>query len=296
MRFLTAIGFALITIGLYAQTNENDKIFSNAHGLTRGTSLFFEVEGYDIFTCDHDDLYFDKTGIRIAKRKYKIDKENIGRVDSMLAIKHQYFVTDYKITDGLNQKSVFYFIPREDNKLKVIAFSRALDRDVQIERLFVKSIIDSSVPEYVYSQPNTDSLNFAGRYLYLGGACRWMGPHNVQCPDFGQISWAEFRSIEQAEQLTELNCQITASKGMGEVLGKDKVDVIFEGVETKALKIKYKIKIPRLIMGGSNLLIAYYVSAEIRGKNIACIMSQYTDDVNANNLAPLLGEVMKLKQ
>lgn len=49
-------------------------------------------------------------------------------------------------------------------------------------------------------------------------------------------------------------------------------------------------------MGGSNILIVYYVTAELRGKNVACIMSQYTDDINARDLAPLLGEVMKLKQ
>lgn len=296
MRYIAAIGFAFLTIGLYAQTNEIDNIFSNTHGLTRGTSLFFEVEGYEIFTYDYDDLYFDKTGIKIAKRKYKIDKENSGEIDSILNVKHQYFVTDYKISDDLNQKSVFYFVPREDNKLKVIAFSRAPDRDIQIERLFVESIIDNSLPDYVYSQSNTDSVNFAGRYLYLGGACRWMGPHNVQCPDFGQISWSEFRSLERAKQSADINYQISANKKLGIVLEKDSVDVIFEGVETKALKIKYKIKIPQLIIGGSNILIVYYVSAEIRGNNVACVMSQYTDDVNANELAPLLGEVMKLNQ
>lgn len=35
----------------------------------------------------------------------------------------------------------------------------------------------------------------------------------------------------------------------GEVLEKDSVDVVFEGVETTALKIKYKIKYPDSLWG-----------------------------------------------
>lgn len=296
MKFKATLGLLLFSTLLLAQDNIQDEIFSNAHGLTRGTSLYFEVEGYDIFTYDFDNLYFDKTGIKKAKKKFKIDKENLGNVDSTLSVQNKYFVTDYKYADNLNQKSVFYFVPTNNNKIKTIAFSRALDRDIAIESLFVKSIISGTIPASVYTQPNTDSVSFAGRYIYLGGACRWMSPHNVQCPDFGQISWSTFRNIDDAKKSAETHFLITANKGMGEVLEKDSVIVIFEGIETKALKTKYKIKIPQLIMGGSNILIIYYVAEEIRSTNIACVMSQYTDNVNAKDLAPLLQEVMELKE
>ena len=295
MTLKLSFGLLLFTITVLAQNNTQDDIFSNAHGLKRGTSLYFEVEGYDIFTYDFENLYYDKTGIKKAKKKFKIGKENFGEVDSTFDIQNKYFVTDYHYTDDINQKSIFYFIPTVNNKIKTIAFSKALDRDVEIERLFVKSIINASIPENVYTKPNTDSVFFAGRNIYLGGACRWMSPHNVQCPDFGQISWATFRSIDEARKSAETNFLITANKGMGEVLEKDSVNVVFEGVEATALKTKYKIKIPQLIMGGSNILIIYYVATEIRGKYISCIMSQYTDDVNAKELAPLLQEIMNLK-
>ena len=296
MKFKATLGLLLFSITLLAQDNIQDEIFSNAHGLKRGTSLYFEVEGYDVFTYDFDNLYFDKKGIKKAKKKFKIEKENSGNVDSISGIQNKYFVTDYKYADNLNQKSVFYFIPTANNKIKTIAFSRALERDIDIERLFVKSIINETIPASVYTQPNTDSVPFAGRFIYLGGACRWMSPHNVQCPDFGQISWSTFRTIDDAKKSAETHFLITSNKAIGKVLEKDSVNVIFEGVETKALKTKYKIKIPQLIMGGSNVLIIYYVAEEIRGTNIACVMSQYTDDVNANDLAPLLQEVMELKE
>jgi hypothetical protein len=296
MKLKATFGLLLISITILAQDNINYEIFSNAHGLKRGTSLYFEVEGYDVFTYDFDNLYFDKTGIKKAKKKFKIEKENLGSVDSIIGVQNKYFVTDYNYTDNINQKSIFYFIPTVNNKIKTIAFSRALDRDIDIERLFVESIINAAIPESVYTQPNTDSVSFAGRNIYLGGACRWMSPHNVQCPDFGQISWATFRTIDEARKSAEINYLITANKGMGEVIEKDSANVVFEGVETTALKTKYKIKIPQLIMGGSNILIIYYVATEVREKYISCVMSQYTDDVNAKGLAPLLQEVMKLTE
>jgi len=38
------------------------------------------------------------------------------------------------------------------------------------------------------------------------------------------------------------------------------------------------------------------VAVEVRGKFVACVMSHYTDDVNAKKLPPLLNEVMELKE
>lgn len=48
-------------------------------------------------------------------------------------------------------------------------------------------------------------------------------------------------------------------------------------------------------MGGSNILIVYYVTGQVRGKYVTCILSQYTDDVNGDMLAPLLSEVLTLQ-
>jgi hypothetical protein len=47
-------------------------------------------------------------------------------------------------------------------------------------------------------------------------------------------------------------------------------------------------------MGGSNVLVVYYVLAPVRNRYVACVLSHYTNDVNASNLPPLLAEVMRL--
>ncbi len=296
MRTLFTIIFAALTFYSFAQLTESEQIFSNAHGLVHEGMLYFEVEGYSGFTSVHSNLFFDEKGIKKAKKKFKIPKETRGGVDSLIKTKHEFYVTDYAIKDGVSQKSVFYFVPASNNNLKVIAFSRAPDRDLEVERLFVESIVENKLPDSVTTTSLTDSIDFAGRKIYLGGVCRWMEPHNIQCPNYGQISWSTFRNLDDAKTSAMASYEITANKNMGEVLEKDSVNVIFEGVGTKALKIKYRVKIPQLIMGGSNILIIYYVALEVRGKSIACVMSQFTDDVNAKDLAPLLQEVMELKE
>ncbi|HEX4887408.1 MAG TPA: hypothetical protein VFV37_05110 [Luteibaculaceae bacterium] len=110
------------------------------------------------------------------------------------------------------------------------------------------------------------------------------------------MNWSEFSSLERAKQMTEGQKALNASLKMGDVLEDVEVDVIFEGQPTKALRRTLKIKIPQLIMGGSNILIIYYVTAQVNNRYISCTLSHYTDDVNAKKLPPLLREVMALRE
>lgn len=77
---------------------------------------------------------------------------------------------------------------------------------------------------------------------------------------------------------------------------QENVTFYFEGIETQALRTSVKMKIPELIMGGSNVLIVYYVTSKVRDRYVSCILSHYTDDINADDLPPLLGEVMEIKK
>ncbi len=97
--------------------------------------------------------------------------------------------------------------------------------------------------------------------------------------------------------LNVLNQQIaTNKKHLTSTIESDTVNVIFEGQKTVATRSKVKIKLPKLIMGGSNVLIVYYVVCEVRGRYVACVLSHYTDDINADELPPLLSEVMELDE
>ena len=49
-------------------------------------------------------------------------------------------------------------------------------------------------------------------------------------------------------------------------------------------------------MGGSNVLIIYYIAQEVRGKYIHCVLSYFDDQAKAGKLPPLLSEVMRIKE
>ena len=83
---------------------------------------------------------------------------------------------------------------------------------------------------------------------------------------------------------------------MSKEILNEEVDVYFKNSETKAIRSKEKIKLPELVMGGSNILIIYYVSTKVRDRYVTFLLSHYTDDVNADSLPPLLSEVMALKE
>ena len=288
LTFLTS--FNLLT----AQTIDAGQVFSNTHGIKQEGTTFYEVEGYSIFVHSHK-ASFDEKGFNKIKKKYSINKE-ISPVNDITFQTCKVFVKTDNRTKLVTESDIYYLFPQGQSEIKVIGLQTITKRDEELEKLFVKSILDNSIPNSVYSSMVVDSINFAGRFIVLGPACHWMGTHNIQCPNLGQMNWAEFRSLDKAKEMMSAQFDITANKAIGEVLQQDTINVIFEGTETKALKTKYKIKIPQFIMAGSNILIIYYVATEVRGKYVACVLSHYTDDVNAKKLPPLLNEVMKLKE
>lgn len=268
-----------------------EKRLENFQGLTTflQQGQDFEGEGYDIFIRDYK-WATDSKGLLKIKRKLKIKKESFIR-DSELKI----LVCKQTIKIlGANAYVHYYLIPAGD-KTTVIMFYRFLNPDINFERQFVKLYLSNSIPPAVYAKPETDSIDFAGRIIVPGLPCRWMSPHNLQCPDCGQMSWAIFDTLSLAEKFTEQHFERTKHKRMAKVIAEESIPVKFEGSETKARKVKLKIKMPGFIMGGSNELIAYYVTCLVRGKYVSCVLSQYTNDSPRGTLAPLLAEVLTLR-
>lgn len=290
---LAILTFATTSTLSTAQTINAGQVFSNTHGIKQQGTTFYEVEGYSVFVHSHKASFTDK-GFRKIKKEYSIDKDILPIGDSTFQT-CKVLVTTESRTMKVTETGVYYLFPQGQNTIKVIGLQTTNERNEELEKLFVKSILDNSIPNTIYTSMVVDSINFAGRYIVLGPACYWMGPHNIQCPNLGQMNWAEFRSLEKAKEMVEARFDITANKSIGTLLQQDTINILFEGVETKALKTKYKIQIPQLIIGGSNILIAYYVATEVRGKYVACVLSHYTDDVYADKLPPLLNEVMTLK-
>ena len=190
----------------------------------------------------------------------------------------------------------FYLVPINQSMTSVVGFARSMDRDISLERDFVKTYLSGKIPDFVFTSVEIDSIDFAGRTIQLGPICHWMAPHNIQCPDRGQMNWAIFDNLKQAEEYRETRLEMAKRKTITDVKEEKWIDIKFEGQTTKALKTKIKIQVPKLVMGGSNILVVYYVTGLVRGKYVTCVLSHYTDDVGADKLPPLLSEVLELVQ
>ncbi len=291
--FLTGICIILFLHGAMGQTDGNSNTFRNAQGIININATFYETEGYSIFVEDYKSG-FDEKGIKKLKKKFSIAKDNVAIEDADFP--HAKVFVESVMKGKAKMESVYCMIEGGSGKVKVIGFATLCGRVKSIEKEFYNAIVMDDVPRYVYTTMYVDTIKFAGRDLGLGPACRWMGAHNMQCPDMGQMNWSEFTSEERARQMLIAQQEITASMAMGEVIEEKEIDIDFEGQEVKALRMEWQIKVPRLIMGGSNVLIIYYVLAEVRGRYVACVLSHYSDDVGAKELPPLLNEVMKLKR
>lgn len=149
-----------------------------------------------------------------------------------------------------------------------------------------------SIMTLPFTTPPNDSVLL--RTIELNSSCQRMNVNSIQCLYIGQMNWSLHKSLEGAKMQTQV--QYEATKGKGKLLEEEEVPIIFEGKESTAIRTLYKIKVPKIVMGCSNELINYYVSEEIRGRYISCVLSHYSNDsLTENGVPALLAKVMKLK-
>jgi hypothetical protein len=284
----------LATGRTHGQAIDSAAVFAHMHGLEQAGVTFYEAEGYVVTVASQPYALSDKTLPKL-KRKYKVPADAPELADPANP-SHRVFVSEQAYSGGREKTSVQHFSALGTNLTRVISLYTSIGRDPALERFLVGAILAQAVPPGVVSPIPVDSVRFAGRYLHLGPRCRWMDPHNLQCPNYGQMNWFELRDQGRAAQLLAAQMATVEGRILGELKQRDSVDVVFEGVPTKALKGIYKFRIPQAIMGGSNVLVVYYVLARVRNRYVACVLSHYTDDVNARSgaLPPLLAEVMRL--
>lgn len=289
--------FCLINLAK-AQSIDTEQVFSNLHGIKdafdmkRNRTVYYEVEGYNIYV-GNTVAALDEKGLQKIKRQYKIDPQ--AKVSSIPEFSNSKILFhSLQLTPEVKQSKIYY-LTALDNNVKVILLQTFNERDEQLEKLMVKSILEDKIPNEVFTTSQADSINFAGRSIRLGSACDWIDAHNIQCPYLGQMNWAEFSNQGKAEDMIKNRLAVTQSKSIGQTLQQDTINVVFEGQETQAIKLTYKLKVPKIVTGGSNVLIVYYVATKVRDKYIACVLSHYTNEAKVNELPKLLALVMKLK-
>jgi hypothetical protein len=258
-------------------------------GIQQQEGSFYDAEGYSVFLIQPNFSYSDNL-LKKIKKKYGLD--DFGEELPHPSLPDcRVFVTTRKRTENVTESAAYYVFP-DAGGTRMVGMQTVLDRDKAYEAWCVAKVIKQDFPETVYTPMVIDSFNFAGRKLVLGSLCNWHSTRNVQCRDYGQMNWSEFRHENRALEMVKKQYEITAERTLGEVLSADSVEVPFEGKMVVALKVLYKVKLPSIVTGGSNLLLVYYIAADVRGRYVACVLSQYTYMSRLDVLAPLLRDII----
>jgi len=269
-------------------------IISKIEGIRLGKIQSFKIEGYEIEVIDMPKIYNEKT-INYLKIEHDINGSIKGRQSDKIKYNHKIFQNDKSPIEGLPYFSNLYILQGEKDRTIVFKMSSSLQEDENLELVLLNMYMNSKLPSKIFAKSEIDSIYFLNRYIELGPRCHWEGVRNIQCPRLGQFEWDLFSNRKQAELYINHRIGIMAGKNGAEVVNRETVPVIFEGISTTAKKYKIKIKLPSLLLGGSNMLIAYYVVEEINGNYVGCVMSHYEDEADENSLPPLISEIMKLK-
>lgn len=286
------LGFSFLLLFISCISIGQIDYSKNIQGIKQGDNRFYNLEGYSVFkTYSSNNL--DEKGIKKIKREYDIP--NYIKAVSLKDNPSVKILALSRVKDSVKLNLAYYLAKNEKGKTEVVSFSTVCSRDKSIEEYLFQKIANNSISDSVYTSDKVDTVLFAGRPIILGPACRWMEVRNLQCPNLGQMNWSEFSTKERAAEMIAIYKSMNEKKKLGRILNASDVNISFEGSDVLAYKTKTKIKIPQFVMGGSNVLITYYVLAEVRGRYVACILSHYTDDVGADTLPPLLSEVMELK-
>ncbi len=284
----------LLPLLLSAQNASESDIFARLQGIRQEQADFFELEGYEIF-AQVIEQPFTPEGIKKTKKQLKIKTAQASYRSGAFKPNNLVFQqSDQKTPKLLNYQS-WYLFEEGTTQTLCIGFGAMNKKDTLLEQAFVQAYLTGAIPPDCYTPMQVDSIDFAGRYLSLGGSCNWMSVHNIQCPYYGQMNWSLHRSAADAQIKLDAQYEAATTRKIGKVLDNKMVDVVFEGVETRAMRVVYKVKIPAMMMGGSNILIIYYVNAPVRGNHVCCVMSHYTNAMLNAGLPPLLEKVMQLK-
>jgi hypothetical protein len=286
-----------INFGVCGQ-QKNEDVFKRLNGIKNQEFYFYNIDGYEISSLKMSGK-FTKKDIQKKYKKLKIKEDELILSDTTMDLQN-YYVHKSDTFQGANvMNASYYFIKTKEDEISAITFSSYNEVDIEFEKQFVRLVLNDNIPNDIYSSITTDSVNFGGRKLYLGGNCRWMNINNIQCSGYGQMNWSVYKDKESSERGLETQRQVSLANSHGKVVSDEIVDVTFEEVDTMARKVIYDFTgVSSALVGitGGKTLTIYFISAPVRGNYISCVMSFWNNDmINPSGLAPLLEEVMQLK-
>ncbi len=291
---LLIFSFFFVSIA-YGQVNED--VFSRLQAISNNGIDFFNVDGIEI-TSKRTSATFSPKNISKEFKQFKIKKKELVNGDSLLGFQNYYVFKTQEEPKGYHNNISYYFVRDSDNQVVGFTFASINKTDKEFERKFISSVMNNQIPNFVYNDLQADTIDFAGRKIPLGANCNWMGVNNIQCRYYGQMNWSVHQTLEGARETMNNQFASIKSRKNGEVVADTTVNVLFEGIETKAKKVVYDftgVTSALVGMSGGKTLTIYYVAAPVRDNYLSCVMSFWNNDqINPSGLPPLLEQVMKI--
>lgn len=283
-----------VSFGAFSQKD----VLSQMHGLELNGNMIFNISGHQIMVMEDDNRLTDM-GIKKLKKTYKLKGVDAEYKDNNLPNKNNLVIENTVPNEenpNIKTYQVFYFLEEGYKTVKTIYFQSLTPIDPKIRKAFMDAYFThpSVLKKYYSKDWNAEQIDFVGRTIELGDACKWVAPNSVQCDALGEINWTEFDNLEDAEQQTKLAIEGNNPK---KIIKTESASIVFEGQSLPATRIVYKAGGSKLLSGGApDKKAVYYVTAEVRGKYISCVLSYYIYDTDDYKLAPLLKEIMSLKE
>ncbi|MFV0537815.1 MAG: hypothetical protein ACK5M3_10630 [Dysgonomonas sp.] len=288
-KIILSICFILTTSLLFSQQQSDPLQYMQ--GLEQGENQFFQLGDYVFNVVTANKKYSEKEMNKVLKRynvknpQKKYSDENFGPENTIMESEAQ-----SKQYADVTEFQKFYFFPIGEKKMKFIVMQTMIQNS-SLEEAFINAYNNNTLDKYIVCNTNsTRTLNFLGREIKLGAPGNWMFVNNLQSPGNGQMNWAVYPSMEEAHKRTLLQMRQNEER---KILKNEEVKVVFEGEPTTATRILYKMNVPRMIMGGSNNLAVYYVTAKVRDQYVSCVLSNFVENENDYTLGALLQEVME---
>lgn len=289
MKYSFLIAVLLFPIYILAQ----DYDLSSMQGLKDDKgNILLEISGYNISLDSAKEQVTNPKTIKSIKKKQKLTEILAEYQNEELGQPNKIIEAESLMEDRPNVKAsqVIYLFNKNEKEVSIVTMQTLNQRDIALEKTVINEYLKNELSEYISSDLTANTINFAGREIELGSACKWMSPHNIHCMG-GQISWAEFPSFESAE--LDINTRIKANDNnkTSTILDEEDLDVIFEGIPSLAHRVVYMPTGYRRYP-----LVVYYIVQEVRGRYISCTLSNYGYNRNDYELAPLLQEVMSIAE
>lgn len=250
----------------------------------------FHFDGYTIILNEMEGRLEDEATVRLIEKTYQLDHIRKRYVDSKLSVANKMMESTLSYKNWpfpINQKCML--LQMKPDRITVLYLETFIAGNSGIEEKILKGFFDGKLKATITLGSTALNIRLVGKNIYLPANVEWVAPGKVMDEE-SQISWSEFWSASRAEQYLA-NQKVIDKLDNVEVVSEDKIKVLFDGMPVMSHRIVYRDLSDEPV---ADYLIAYYVEGVVRRRNVAGILSHYSNNESDYSLSPLLESVMQV--